>query len=271
MSIARFIQDTSFLSTAALENTQPAWPWYSSSYINSTSLPQGAALGQLWCLDGDLRIGGGNWFMWVKATGALAVGSAVKWSVPGTDTAAAGTTATTLNLTTGGLTANAEIDNWVFVAATGGSEFHRIKANTATTITVSLADPFAATKPNDPDVFVNVPVATNPVSIIRPWQVVATGATTDQPIGVALGTVSSGNYTIIQVAGLAMVLAVGSTTATVVGQPMIPTATAGTLAGIAAASTGSAIQAITATPFIAKYATSAAAAVIPAYINALGG
>lgn len=76
------------------------------------------------------------------------------------DTAAAGSTTTTVNLTTGGLTVNAMVGRWVDVtlAALPGSPVYRrrITANAASALTVTPALPAA-------------PSATNPVAIRANW------------------------------------------------------------------------------------------------------
>ncbi len=194
--------------TTSVQNDGPLIPWYNAAAYNVASLPAGVQLGEIFWVKGSPRSGAGNAFMWVKATVGLTVGQLVAWAAPGTDTALTGSTTSVLNLTTGNLTVNAEVDNFVYVDGTTTPELRRIKANTAATITVAQNDPYVASNPKDADVFTTAPSNTNPVSIIRPWNVRVCTAVL-QPVGVALGTVTQNYYTVIQVAGLALVSAVG--------------------------------------------------------------
>lgn len=224
----------------------PLYPWYSSTYLSvpivsttiasgsGTALGAGQALGQQWTTDGDPANAGGQTFMWVYADVNLTAGQLVAWADPASDTAAAGSTVQVLNLTTGGLTVNAEVGNWVFVAATGATklQLRRIIANTANTITVSTVDIYSAQKPKDPNVFDTVATATDVVKIIRPWHVQVCTAT-KVPVGVALGTVtaSTGPGTIIQRAGLGGILGVGSGTALAVNVPAVPSSSGVAIGG----------------------------------------
>lgn len=249
----------------------PITPWYSSTYLNSEKLPTispALALGGLWELEGQNKTGGGNAFMLVKASEALALGDVVCWSSPGTDTASTSSTSSVINLTTGNLTVNAEVDNFVFCATTTGGAFwiRRIKANTANTLTISHIDYTVATKPLDGDALATnqIPTSTDPISIIRPYRV--SKATSTLPaIGVALGTVTSGYYTIIQVAGLALCKYVNTANA-VVGAPGIVSGTAGVLTG-----GGGTANAYHGARFVALQAASTGSGVLlPWQINNMG-
>lgn len=249
--------------TTSAQNDGPLIPWYNAAAIDVASLPAGVQLGETFWVKGSPRSGAGNAFMWVKATAGLTVGQLVAWAAPGTDTALTGSTTSVLNLTTGNLTVNAEVDNFVFVDATN-KDLRRIKANTASTITVALTDPYVASNPKDADVFTAAPANTNPVVIIRPWNVrVCTAAL--QPVGVALGTVTSGNYTVVQLAGVALVSAIGNGTALVSGVPAIPANSGQILGGGTTANLYAAGSAI-----VPQYAYAGAGQLIPCLVNFTG-
>ena len=231
------MQHISFASTNALEQG-PVHPWYSSTYLNSQTLPiiaPNLALGGIWELEGEFKNGGGNAFMLVKnnASSPLALGDVVSWATPTADTAAAGSTAAVINLTTGGLTAGAEVGNLVYCQPTGGTPWLRvIKANTANSLTISKTDYTIATKPFDPDALAtaDIPTATDPVVIYRPYQVQKATSTTPA-VGVSLGTVTANYYTIIQVAGVGLIKSTNSGAALAVNVPAIGSGTAGVLTG----------------------------------------
>lgn len=249
--------------TTSVQNDGPLYPWYDSSTYNVASLPAGVQLGECFFVKGSPRSGGGNAFMWVKATAGLTQGQLVAWAAPGTDTASTGSTTSVLNLTTGALTVNAEVDNFVWVDGTT-KEYRRIKANTASTITVALNDPYVASNPKDADVFTTAPSNTNPVSIIRPFNVRVCTASL-QPVGVALGTVTSGYYTVVQIAGSGLISATGSGTALVVGVPAVPSA-----AGVIIGSGGTANVYTNGSAIIPQYALAGANQLIPCLFNFVG-
>jgi len=249
--------------TTSAQNDGPLIPWYNAAAYNVASLPAGVQLGETFWVKGSPRSGAGNAFMWVKATVGLTVGQLVAWDAPGTDTALTGSTTSVLNLTTGNLTVNAEVDNFVFVDATN-KDLRRIKANTASTITVALNDPYVASNPKDADVFTAAPANTNPVVIIRPWNVRVCTASL-QPVGVALGTVTQNYYTVVQLAGVAMVSAIGNGTALVSGVPAIPAAAGQILGGGTTANLYSAGTAI-----VPQYAYAGAGQLIPCLVNFTG-
>lgn len=250
--------------TTSAQNDGPLFPWYNATDINVTALPAGVQLGEVYWVKGSPRSGGGNAFMWVKATAGLTVGQLVAQAAPGTDTALTGSTTAVLNLTTGALTVNAEVDNYVWVDGSTTKELRRIKANAAATITVSFRDPYVASSVFDPDVFTTAPSNTNPVSIIRPFNVRVCTASL-QPLGVVLGTVTSGNYTPIQVAGLGLVSATGSGTAIVVDVPAVPGA-----AGVIIGSGGTANVYTAGGAIIPQYALAGANQLIPCLFNFTG-
>jgi len=199
----------------------PLYPWYGAPYIDMTtaslqSLAQGVglALGDIWWNNGVAAACEGNAFMLVKANAALTVGQIVAMDAPqtGTYTTASSTAAVSITNITEAQGVNGDVDNWLYVIATGQAvpQIRRIKANTngaAARFTIALPDYLRPGLPNDLDTWTTTPTNADPLGVIRPFQVkVCTAAL--QPIGVALGSVTSGNYTIIQVAGLAGVSAI---------------------------------------------------------------
>lgn len=204
----------------------PLFPWYAAPYLDMSAtqlqaIAQGVglALGDLWWNNGTQRACESNAFMLVKANANLTVGQIVAMDAPqsGTYTAAGSTAAVTkTNITEAGAV-NSEIDNFIAVIATGQSvpQIRRIKGNSTganATYTISLPDYLRPNLPNDLDTWTTTPTNGDALTIIRPFNVKVCTASL-QPIGVALGTVTSGNYTIIQVAGLAGVSAITGLTA----------------------------------------------------------
>jgi hypothetical protein len=103
--------------------------------------------------------------------------------------------------------------------------------------------------------------------ILRPYQVQVCTATT-VPIGIALGTVTSGNYTIIQVAGLGMGLVDGDTTDVTINLPCSAGA-GGVLFANAAAAAG--VEAYRGNAiFLPRVANTGASALRPVEFNCLG-
>jgi len=258
--------------------------YFGSPYIDMTAAQFqaisgaiGATLGDTWWLGGGAGASGGNAFMFVKADEALTLGQVVAPATPQDTTAhnPAGESTTayvTTHYDTSLLAANAEVDNWVWVTATGATlpQLRRIKANTAATLsrfTVSRPDPLRPNSPNDQDVFDTAATDNDVVKIIRPYHVIlATSAT--PMIGVALGAVTSGNYTIVQVAGLACVSATNNGAATVVNVPAkCDAGTAGTITGAA----GTATLYNAAASILPQIAYNAAGPlVIPCFVNFTG-
>lgn len=265
-----------YFGTPYLDMTAAQW--------SAVSAAIGASLGDVWWLGGGARANGGNAFMFVKNTtaGALTLGQLVTCALPTTGTATvpgAGTAASPLT-TTASITTNInnsaagvvndEVDNWIYVNATGATlpQLRRIKYNSASTTSyykVALPDPLRPNSPTDRDVFDTLATNGDNLCIIRPWNVIECTAT-KIPIGVALGAVTAGSYTVVQVAGLALVLTKGDTNALVVNQPAIPTA-AGFAKGSAAAAanlyTGSGV-------ILPQFASAAASLVLPCFVNFTG-
>lgn len=176
----------------------------------------GFKLGDTWTLGGFAPALGGNTFMIVKAQAALTLGQLVAADTPTTGTvtnnAGQSTTASILTNINNAATVpvNGDADNWVYVNATGAAlpQLRRIKTNTSSATaryTVALPDYSRPNSATDADVFDTLATNADPCAIIRPYHVIVSTATTT-PIGVALGTVTQYQYTIIQIGGLANVL-----------------------------------------------------------------
>jgi len=200
----------------------------------------GLKLGDTWTLGGQAPALGGNTFMLVKAQAALTIGQVVSLDTPttGTVTAAGSTTARVITNINNAATVpvNGDVDNWIWVTATGATlpQLRRIKANTSSATaayTVALPDYSRPNSATDADVFDLTLTNGNAVSIIRPYHVIVCTASL-APVGIALGTVTQYNYTIIQIGGLANVLvdADGVNEGLVVGEPAW-TAAAGAIKG----------------------------------------
>ncbi len=236
-----------YLATSPLEQGA-IWPWYSTTNLNRATLPPETPLGAYWELQGNFQVGGGNAFMLVKNVGgAIALGDVVTWTAPAASTiTAAGSTVNTLVWAAGGLTVGAEVGNLLYLANTAGSNgflIRRIIANTATTLTIAPAagDPMVAAtaagvRVNTADALDAVPTNGDVGIIIRPFNVKKCTSVL-VPVGVALGTVTDGYYTVIQVAGIGLAKGTNNGAALAVGIPAIVDAgTAGVLTGTAAAS-----------------------------------
>jgi len=244
----------------------PLIPWYDTQYLNSAT-PQYQP-GEYWCDEYT-----GNWFQYVKADAALAQGQIVT-RVPsiltGTYTAAGSTTSV---INTNITTTVSEVGNFIyFTDTTGGGgtaalrqiKAHAIGVNTA--FTVALQDLSVPGKPRDPDVLAALPTTNgSPVDIIRPHSVIVCTASL-VPAGIALGTVTILNYTIIQVAGLGLALGVGTGTTTTVGVPAVPSA-AGVLIGSAA---NAANLFLGSSVFIPAVTYAGTSKLIPVQFNCLG-
>ncbi len=249
--------------------------WYvGTPYIDMT-LAQMNALGlkpgDTWWVGGNPGVAGGNCFKVVKAIAALSLGQLVAMADPALSVVAAAPAPTTaaFGWNAGGLTVNAEVGNFVWVSSAAATlpQCREIKANTATLLTVAQADYLRPNLPTSADVFDNVPVAAEVSAIIRPYNVKVCTAT-DNPTGVALGTVTINNYTVVQVAGLAFVQVDadgGGATAIVMGVQASPTA-----AGCAVGSAGVTLYngGLALTPLLAS--TAAAGTLIPFYVNFIG-
>jgi len=258
-----------YFGTPYLDMTAAQWAVVSAAI--------GASLGDIWWLGGGARGNGGNAFMFVKNTtaGALTQGQLVTAALPTATTAhnPAGESTTavvTTHYNTSALAVNAEVDNWVYVNATGATlpQLRRIKASNVAVLgamTVALRDNLRPNSPLDADVFDTAATDNDTMCIIRPYEVIECTAT-KIPIGVALGAVTAGSYTVIQVAGLALVLTKGDTNALVVNQPAIPTA-----AGFAKGSAAAAANLYTgAGCILPQFASAAASLIMPCFVNFTG-
>ena len=247
----------------------PAIPWFTSPYIDMSATvlrQQGLRLGDTFWLGGEQAASGGNCFKVVKADAALTVGQLVTHAAPAASTVVTPVSTSVVTWNAGGLTVNAEVDNYIHVTTTAAAavgNLRRIKANTATTITVALADYMRPNLPTDQDVFPFIPVNTDVANIIRPHHVIVCTASL-VPVGVALGTVTQYNYTLIQVAGLALVSTAGSGGSYIGVTTMVPAVPAA--AGIATGFAGTA-TALTGT---AANQFSGAGLLLPLISNASG-
>jgi hypothetical protein len=270
MSLWKFISADRLPTGVQLQTS--VFPWYGAPYIDQTVASGGPLVepGSRWIDETT-----GNSFMVVKAAAGLTIGQVVALQTPATDTVtAAGSTTSVINLTTGALTVNAEVGNYVFFANLASSTViaaRRIKANAAASLTVAITSSLIGNNQPDADVLPSVPANGSAVSIIRPWTVVV-GTASLVPVGVALGTVTSGSFTIIQVGGLAMVEGSNSLANLVAGTPAAVTA-AGIISGMIAQVTATPLvdlygQGLNITP-LASYA-SAGPVLIPCYLNTTG-
>jgi hypothetical protein len=185
----------------------------------------------------------------------LAVGHTTQWYVGDssnvlnaktTDTATGASTKNVITLTTGTQIVGelAAGNAWVYdevIARTGTpltDGLKLIKANTASTVTVANIDTKYSNQQADPDAYATAPANTDALTFIRPYQTqrFPTGAAaTGMCAGVAVSAVAQNDWHYEQVAGLAMVVAVGSVTALVMNAPAVPSAAAsGTVIGAAA-------------------------------------
>jgi hypothetical protein len=279
-------------------------PYVGTPYINMTAAQWrathqgiGACLGDTWTIGGGAAALGGNTFMFVQSKEALTLGQVVSARPPtvevddnggaastvitGAGSAASPTTTTAICTTNIDNTTfpvpigvNGDVDNWLWVNSVAGNtagipQLRRIKANSSSSTSFYTVSQFDYMRPNsarDADVFDYVPLNAEVCHIIRPYHVIAATATTT-PIGVALGTVTAGQYTIIQIAGLANVLVDGDglNEGLVQGQPAW-TAAAGAIRGangVASLYTGAGCV----LPMYAATADVAAGLMIPCFVN----
>lgn len=127
-------------------------------------------------------------------------------------------------------------------AGTGRGQMRFILDNDDTaslsTITVARKDtsfPGNHTANDSPEAFTTQADATSDYITVLPWELVQTAAVTDRVVAVALGAVTSGNWTIVLEEGDGLFQTVGSTDATTLDGGMMPSATAGTAKGPTAA------------------------------------
>lgn len=241
---------THFIKTGKAQQVATI-PWVSSDFAAPTAsslstLPNGYGLGQPWYDDF------GNCFVLrqTEASTAFTIGQISQMSVPGADTVAASTTTKVVNLVTGTLTAQAEVGNFVVdkqigngtTGTTPSDVLKLIKANTASSLTVSFADNKIGHLQNDADAYVTAPSSAVPdnLTIVRPNRVKPfdNGQLVGFPNGVAVAAIASstaGNYGLFQTEGLAICAAKGNGTAWAVDRPVVPDDTgAGLVKGAAA-------------------------------------
>lgn len=207
-------------------------PWLSTDFATVGTSAVGWDLTQPW-YDGF-----GNWFSLKRMRGsALAAGQVVEWNPPGTDTALTGSTKYVVLLTTGALTADAEIGNFVFNATLAQTLSNQdalkiIKDNAVASLTVSEIDNKRTNLLRDADAYVTAPANTEALSIIRPHEMrlfPTADAAFGNPIGVGIGAIADASWGFVQIGGLALIRAVASPAATP-NKPAIPSgATAGSV------------------------------------------
>ncbi len=210
-------------------------------------------------------------FQFVRTVAGLAVGQAVKAAanLTGTITAAGSSTSYVKTSIT---TTVDESSVGSFLTSPGTTVFTRlIKKQSAvganTIFYVSLNQTFLGNATNaDGDILGAVPTNGEVIHVVRPFAVDVAGAGAI-PVGVALGTVTSGYRTLIQIEGPGIVSGIGSTDA-IVDNGIITTAASGNVKGATTA-------ALTADDVLAslgqgKMAHSGGATLIAAYINPAG-
>jgi hypothetical protein len=230
------------------------FPWITSDFGDLNNSPfgnkvPGFQLGFPW-----FDAFGNSFTLKVQRAAPLAVGNTAQWytldtgAAHGTDTATGASTVRIITLTTGGLTAQELVGNGAFIydeviARTGTPTtdgLKLVKANTASTVTISNIDTRVSNNQNDADAYATAPANTDALTFIRPYQTQifpTANATTGMVCGIAVSAVAQNSWHFEQVAGLAMVLAVGSVTALVQNAPCVPSgAAAGTVIGSAATS-----------------------------------
>lgn len=229
------------------------FPWISSDFANLSNSPfgnvvPGFQLAFPWFDDF------GNCFtLKLQRAAALTVGQVTQWysldagGGHGTDTATGASTTRIITLTTGGLTVGELVTSgaWVYeevIARTGTpltDGLKMVKAQTAANlVTVSFLDTKASNLQSDADAYATAPANTDALTFIRPYQTQVfptANAATGMPAGIAVSAVTQNSWCFQQVAGLAMVSAVGSVTALVQNAPAVPSAAlAGGVIGAAA-------------------------------------
>lgn len=272
-------------------------PWYDSTMINDAAATANNSLGTFGPGQGPRVEPGdvwqdvytGNIFQYVKAGAALQAGAIVQPQLPTTGTVtAAGSTVDTIitNITT---TAS-EVGNfiWFYDQAVAGKQSLRvikgqpsgIGANTSFQVAkpsiltgAATSSSTTVTKIFDPDVLAAVPTNGSACIVFRPWVVIPYDHTvvTTPICGVALGTVTSGNFTIIQIGGLAMVLGKGDVTAITApfAIAVADTTTDGFIKGGVAGTVANANQVVPLAVTVAGD-TAAAKTQIPCLINMVG-
>lgn len=193
----------------------------------------------------------GHHYLYVRAQAGLSRGQCVTLAANPAEGAVQAADATADNIHViktnfAALVANAEVGNFLSVSNTTGSiaDLKLIYGNTATSggvsyITISRMQYFIGRGGYDG----NAPAAAyaaagSELSLIRPYQVGVCG-NDGECFGVAMGTVTAGNNTIVQITGLAMVLGVAGTTFT--DNALVYTQAAGEVSVTAAAIAGVAV------------------------------
>src|SRR6476660_1779057 len=185
----------------------PRLPWLASTYTNN---PQ--AIGTVPALEQGLEwpeAGIGNQFQEVtldvsgETAATIAAGVLLMNSAPTTDTVAATLTDTAtgivygVTLTTGGLTVNAEVGNFIWFQDLGVRR--QIETNTATNVIVSQKGSIFGNNQFDPNYLPAAPGNGTNVVIIRPFHVEVCDDT-HPPVGVTLNEVLEGQKITMQVA-----------------------------------------------------------------------
>lgn len=213
-------------------------------------------------------------YVYVRAVAALAAGQVVKYALnlTGTVTAAGSTT----GLVNSNITTTVREDAvGSFLTCPGTTSFTRlikgqaaVGANTA--FTVAKTDIFFGVGKIDGDALAAIPTNGDVLHVIRYFSVDVAGIG-DTAVGVALGTVTAGNRTLVQVNGLAQVLAVGSTDA-LTDNGIVVTAAAGVVKGtLGTATAASAILEAKSIVGIAKMAYAGASKAVPVLLWDLVG
>lgn len=217
----------------------------------------------------------GNIFQMVRARTALAVGKVVKLAANVAGTAitadATGDGLHVIKTDLAGLTKNSEVGNLFLIA---GQIPRVIKANTATAagvayITVSDKNFGLGISQYDGDAYASVIANATVVHVARLYSVGEAGVG-DTPFGVALGTVTDGNVTLVQVAGVGSVSSVGTTDALTQGGIVVTAATGDVKGTLAVATAASAIAEAKSIVGVARFPHAGAAALVAVQLLMFG-
>lgn len=215
-------------------------------------------------------------YVYVRANAALAVGQCCRYApnLTGTITSASSTTAkivTNITTTIDESAVGSFLASNGLASGTGPVFLKKIKKQNAigtnSQFTISLKQIFFGINQFDGDVLAASPALVNGdvVHVIRSYSVDVAGVS-DPCVGIALGTVTSGNFTFVQTAGLARVSVIGSTDAAVENR-FLTTAASGNAKGVlgtpTAASDSTEIPALVG---FAKLPYSGAAALMPVFL-----
>lgn len=185
----------------------------------------------------------GGVYVYVRCVAGLAQGQVVKYAAGTAGTISAATTVAQIN--TNITTTLREDSVGSFLASTGtaaGAGVNFVKlikkqlvagvpgVGANSQFVISLTDIFFGVGKNDGDALAAIPTTADPCILLRPFAVDVAGVAAI-PVGVALGTVTSGNRTLVQVAGLAQVLAIGVTDPVTDGG-VVTTAASGNVKGL---------------------------------------